>query len=98
MFNGRPVHPRVLRILFATVDATGVSVPDSLFDFSRDTVVIGHMPRSIPLLQVIFHSRVGGSIPPLATTPTFLKRMGFSPSPADYRRTIEPKIDRPSDI
>ena len=30
--------------------------------------------------------RVGGSIPPLATTYNFLKRIGFSPSPADYRR------------
>ena len=30
--------------------------------------------------------RVGGSIPPLATTPNFLKRMGFPASPADYRR------------
>ena len=30
--------------------------------------------------------RVGGSIPPLATTPNFLKRNGFPASPADYRR------------
>ena len=29
--------------------------------------------------------RVGGSIPPLATTPNFLKRKGFPASPADYR-------------
>ena len=30
--------------------------------------------------------RVGGSIPPLATTSNFLKRNGFPASPADYRR------------
>jgi hypothetical protein len=29
--------------------------------------------------------RVGGSIPPLATTSNFLKRNGFPASPADYR-------------
>ena len=42
--------------------------------------------------------RVGGSIPPLATTPTFLKRMGFPASPADYRRPRGAEIDRPSDF
>ncbi len=41
--------------------------------------------------------RVGGSIPPLATTPNFLKRNGFPASPADYRRARGRKIDRPSD-
>ena len=30
--------------------------------------------------------RVGGSIPPLATTPISMNRMGFSASPADHRR------------
>ena len=41
--------------------------------------------------------RVGGSIPPLATTPNFLKRNGFPASPADYRRPRGRKIGRPSD-
>jgi hypothetical protein len=42
--------------------------------------------------------RVGGSIPPLATIPTFLKRNGFPASPADYRGQRGRKIDRPSDF
>ena len=41
--------------------------------------------------------RVGGSIPPLATTPNFLKRMGFPASPPDYRRAAGAKIGRPSE-
>ena len=41
--------------------------------------------------------RVGGSIPPLATTSNFLKRNGFPASPADYRGTAGPRIDRPPD-
>ena len=41
--------------------------------------------------------RVGGSIPPLATTYKFLKRNGFPASPSDHRRAAGPKIGRPSD-
>ena len=41
--------------------------------------------------------RVGGSIPPLATTSNFFKRMGFPASPADYRARAGGKIGRPSD-
>ena len=41
--------------------------------------------------------RVGGSIPPLATTPNFLKRNGFPASPADYRRPLGAEMGRPSD-
>ena len=42
--------------------------------------------------------RVGGSIPPLATTPNFLKRNGFPASPADYRAPPGRFFDRPSDF
>ncbi len=42
-------------------------------------------------LRCTENPRVGGSIPPLATTPNFLKRMSFPASPADYRRPPGPK-------
>ena len=41
--------------------------------------------------------RVGGSIPPLATTSNFLKRNGFPASPADYLGARGAEIGRPSD-
>jgi hypothetical protein len=41
--------------------------------------------------------RVGGSIPPLATTPNSMTRIRFSASPADYGRPRGAEIDRPSD-
>jgi hypothetical protein len=42
--------------------------------------------------------RVGGSIPPLATTSTSMSRMGFPASPADYRRARRTDFDPPSDF
>ena len=43
---------------------------------------LGAPKRALPRTE---NPRVGGSIPPLATTPNSLKRNGFPASPADYR-------------
>ena len=44
-----------------------------------------------PGLRRTENPRVGGSIPPLATTPNILKRNDFRASPADYRRASSGK-------
>ena len=56
------------------------------------------LPAPSRALRRTENPRVGGSIPPLATTPNSMKRIGFPESPADYRRPQVSKSDRPSDF